>query len=116
MDYCQVRACPFRAVREDLTAKLFRALGDPTRLKILKRLKEGPQRVVDLCEWVGRAQPNVSAHLALLKEIGLVVAEPRGRETFYSLATTHVGTLLAGANQLVDELGPDLCRCPEPSP
>jgi DNA-binding transcriptional ArsR family regulator len=115
MDYCPVKECPFQRLRVELTAKLFRALSDPTRLLILRALQQGPLRVVDLCAQVNRAQPNVSAHLAFLRDSGLVTADPQGRETFYSLASPRVSLVLLCADDLVDEVGPDLCQCRFPS-
>ncbi len=47
-----------------LAAKLFRALGDPTRLSVLLALRSGERRVVDLVDELSTSQANVSAHLA----------------------------------------------------
>lgn len=55
-----------------LAAALFRSLGDPTRLAIVRQLAAGPARVVDLVEAVGLAQSTVSKHLAWLRDCGLV--------------------------------------------
>lgn len=49
---------------------LFRSLGDPARLAILKRLAEGEARVTDLVGCVGLAQSTVSAHLSCLRDCG----------------------------------------------
>ena len=53
-------------------ATLFRSLGDPARLAIVRRLASGPARVVDLVEAIGLAQSTVSKHLACLRDCGLV--------------------------------------------
>lgn len=69
----------------DEGAKLFKALGDETRLNIVKQLSEqGEVCACDLacCEL---AQPTVSHHLKVLREAGLVNTDKRGLWVFYSL-------------------------------
>src|SRR4051794_26435377 len=62
------------ACRADLSAAvaLFRGLGDATRLAIVHELAGGERRVVDLTGVLGLAQSTVSAHLACLRDCGLV--------------------------------------------
>jgi DNA-binding transcriptional ArsR family regulator len=60
-------------------AALFRSLGDPTRLAIVRRLAVGPARVTDLVEAVGLAQSTVSKHLACLRVCLTVVWWPPSR-------------------------------------
>jgi DNA-binding transcriptional ArsR family regulator len=60
-------------------AALFRSLGDPARLVIVRRLTAGPARVTDLTSGLGLAQSTVSKHLACLRDCGLVTSEPVGR-------------------------------------
>ena len=59
-------------------AALFRSLGDPTRLAIVRRLAVGPARVVEMVQAVGLAQSTVSKHLACLRDCGLVVSYREG--------------------------------------
>ena len=61
--------------RADLAvaAKLFRGLADPMRLAIVELLANGEMRVTDIVAALGTSQSNVSAHLACLKECGLVI-------------------------------------------
>ncbi|MCT2592039.1 metalloregulator ArsR/SmtB family transcription factor [Streptomyces sp. N2-109] len=82
-------------------AALFRALADPTRLSILRRLAAGEARVVDLTTAMNMAQSSVSAHLASLRDCGLVVARPEARQMFYSLAHPELLDLLASAETLL---------------
>ncbi|MBS1716801.1 MAG: winged helix-turn-helix transcriptional regulator [Armatimonadetes bacterium] len=91
---------------------MFRGLADPTRLTILQALRTGPLRVVDLSKVTGRAQPNVSGHLACLRDCGLVKASPSGRQTYYSLADEEMLSLLYVADVIVSRIGPTLCTCP----
>ena len=60
-------------------ACVFRSLGDTTRLAILRRLALGEHRVVELTALLGLAQSTVSAHLACLRDCGLVTSRPQGR-------------------------------------
>jgi len=64
----------------------FRALGDPTRLRILRLLSEAPLNVTELVSVVGVAQPSVSHHLSRLRRLGLVREERQSGFTYYSLA------------------------------
>ena len=71
----------------EATAALFRALGDPARVKVLNLLAttDEPCCVCELTEPLGLAQPTVSHHLKRLVEAGLLVREQRGRWGFYTL-------------------------------
>src|SRR3954462_2854658 len=83
-------------------ACMFRSLGDPARLAILRHLALGEHRVMDLTEHVGLAQSTVSSHLACLRDCGLVTSRPQGRASMWSL--THAALLfdvLAGAERLL---------------
>lgn len=94
-------------------ACLFRSLGDPTRLAILQHLAAGEHKVVDLTAHLGLAQSTVSAHLACLRDCGLVTSRPEGRASMWSLAHPRelVG-LLAGAEQLLAATGDAVALCP----
>jgi ArsR family transcriptional regulator, cadmium/lead-responsive transcriptional repressor len=96
-----------------VSAKLFRGLGDPTRLAILMQLAHvGEQRVVDLVSFTGTSQANVSKHLACLAGCGLVVGRPSGRETYYRVEHPELIQLLRAAEELLGVTGHDveLCR------
>ena len=105
-------------------AALFRSLGDPARLVIVRRLAVGPARVTDLTAALGLAQSTVSKHLACLRDCGLVTSEPAGRASVFRLAQPALADMLTAAEQvlaatgnavaLCQEWGLDAC-CPEPS-
>ena len=70
----------------DDMVRVFRALGDPARQKILGLLEgAGELCVTDVAGEFAMAQPSVSHHLRILKEAGLVAAEKRGKEVFYRI-------------------------------
>jgi ArsR family transcriptional regulator len=93
-------------------AKLFRSLGDPTRLAILQVLAEGERRVGDLVAELGTSQPNISGHLACLKDCGLVLDRPQGRAVYYSLAAPALFDVLRSAETLLSSVGDDIELCP----
>lgn len=67
---------------------VFQALSDPTRRKILTLLKKDDLAVADIAEHFSTTLPTLSHHLSILKQAGLVVAERRGQQIFYSLNTS----------------------------
>jgi DNA-binding transcriptional ArsR family regulator len=64
-------------------ARMFAALGEPTRLKITTILLSGPQHVGALAEQVGEPMVNVSHHLGVMRQAGLLEDEKNGRQVIY---------------------------------
>lgn len=92
---------------------LFRSLADPARLAILRHLALGEHRVVDLTAHLGLAQSTTSAHLACLRDCGLVSARTVGRASVYSLAVgAELMDLLRAAEQLLAVTGDAVTLCP----
>ena len=92
---------------------MFRSLGDPARLAILRHLALGEHRVVDLTAHLGLAQSTVSAHLACLRDCGLVTSRPRGRASLWSLDhPADLLALLAAAERLLAATGDAVALCP----
>jgi len=91
---------------------LFRGLADPVRLAIVRRLAEGEARVTDLVKELGLAQSTVSAHLACLRDCGLVDYRAQGRQSFYSLTRMELMDLLAAAETLLAATGQAVALCP----
>jgi ArsR family transcriptional regulator len=69
----------------DQAATRFRALGDPTRLRILDLLSGGERCVCELTGTLDLAQPLLSHHLKTLREAGFIHARKEGRWTYYRL-------------------------------
>ena len=67
-------------------AAIFRALSDPTRLRILHLLSTGELCVGDLVTVLGVPQPTASRHLTYLRKAGLVLSRKNSYWTFYALA------------------------------
>lgn len=97
----------------DVAAALFHGLSDPSRLAILQHLSLGEHRVRDLTEHLGLAQSTVSAHLACLRDCGLVISRPEGRASMFSL-TSALGLLsvLEAAERLLSAPGNAVALCP----
>lgn len=93
-------------------AALFRSLGDPARLAIVRRLAVGEARVVDLVAECGLAQSTVSAHLACLRECGLVDSRPVGRASVFTLTQPALIDVLAAAETVLAATGSAVALCP----
>jgi ArsR family transcriptional regulator len=74
-------------------AELFRALGDPSRVRIIAALLEGETNVSTLAEIVGISESAVSHQLRTLRQLRLVRARKQGREVYYALDDDHVADL-----------------------
>lgn len=77
-------------------AHMFKALGDPTRVRLLSLISAESTReacICDLTEAVGLAQPTVSHHMKVLVDAGLVTREQRGRWAFYRLVDSTLDVL-----------------------
>jgi len=70
----------------ELIAQRFRVLGEPTRIRLLDSLRDGPATVVELQARTGASQQNVSKHLGTLLEAGLVRRAKDGNRSYYSIA------------------------------
>jgi ArsR family transcriptional regulator len=84
----------------EATAELFRALGDPARVRIMNVLAtcEGPVCVCNLVEPLGLSQPTVSHHMKKLLDVGLVDREQRGKWAYFSLKPEAARKLAAVAD------------------
>lgn len=67
-------------------ADYFKALAEPTRLRVLSTLQSGEKNVGQLTEELGCTQANISKHLALLAQYDLVKRESRGNSVYYTIA------------------------------
>ena len=76
---------------------IFRALGDPARLRILCLLMRGRRCVTEIAEALGDSLPAVSQRLRLLRSERIVTYRRQGKHVFYGLADQHIGELVANA-------------------
>jgi len=97
----------------DLLAARFRALSDPTRLRILNTLMRGENSVGELVESTGLEQPSVSRHLIVLRREGILTRRAEGNRAYYRIedpTVTRLIRLVCGG--LVDRLSEDLDALP----
>ncbi|MBD8012260.1 MULTISPECIES: helix-turn-helix transcriptional regulator [Microbacterium] len=79
---------PLTAQQTEQVARVFKALGDPTRvalLSLIARSEGGEACICDLTDPVGLSQATVSHHMRLLAEAGLVTREQRGRWAYFAV-------------------------------
>ena len=92
-------------------ARLFRGLGDPSRLGILEALREGSMTVSEIVKATGLSQSNISNHLSCLRDCGLVTAEQKGRYVWYRLSDNRVGDLLRLSESLLADVARGVYEC-----
>jgi DNA-binding transcriptional ArsR family regulator len=76
--------------------KVFKALSDPTRRRVLQLLRERPMSAGDLSDHFPVSKPTMSAHFAVLQEAGLIDAERSGRTITYRLVMSVLEEALLG--------------------
>lgn len=79
---------------EDMYVRIFKALAHPIRIKIVKSLMDGPLCVCILNENVEFSQSNLSQHLKILKEAGILKSEKDGVRILYSIKNDEIKELL----------------------
>jgi DNA-binding transcriptional ArsR family regulator len=77
----------------ELIARRFRVLGDPTRIKLLDVVREGEASVQELTDRIGTTQQNVSKHLGVLHQAGIVGRRKGGNYAYYSIVDEGVFAL-----------------------
>ena len=76
----------------ELQAELCRTMGHPGRLMIMYALRGGECCVSEISEHLDLSQPAVSQHLAVLRNVGMVVTRREGQHVFYRLADPEIST------------------------
>ncbi len=93
----------------DLIAQRFRVIGEPMRIKLLDRLRDGPATVGELVVALGASQQNVSKHLNVLHQSGIVSRAKAGTSVRYAIADDTVFALCelvcGGLRRQVADLG-----------
>ena len=74
----------------ELIARRFRVIGEPMRIRLLDRLREGEASVNELTEALGASQQNVSKHLAVLAEAGILGRRKAGTHVYYRIVDESV--------------------------
>ena len=107
---------PTEAPAVAVVARLFWALGDPTRLRLLEFLINGEHSVTECVDHVGLSQGRVSMHLGHLAECGYVQARRVGRRALYRIADARVADVVSAVHLLAAEncAAPCACHCAAP--
>jgi len=74
----------------ELHASICQTLAHPRRLEVIDRLRAGEMTVTDLAEALQISQPNMSQHLALMKQKGILTARRDGLNVYYRLASPKI--------------------------
>lgn len=107
----RVDLLPKEANGVDTVARFFRALGDPTRLRLLEFLLHDEHSVGECVDHVGLAQGRVSTHLACLADCGYVTARRDGRRNLYTVTDPRVADLVLLARSLAADNAEALAAC-----
>lgn len=104
----------------ELVAARFRVLGDPTRIRLLERLRRSEATVTELAGVTGASQQNVSKHLGILRDAGIVARRKQGTASLYRIADDSIFDLCeqvcGSLEQRVSELGGLLTASRAPRP
>jgi DNA-binding transcriptional ArsR family regulator len=94
-----------------LKAKLFRGLGDSTRLSILECLREGEKTTSQIVTETRQSQSNISNHLSCLLDCGLVKNRRQGKNIFYNLGDEKVSRLLEESDAILSDIAYGIYAC-----
>ena len=94
-----------------LKAKLFRGLGDSTRLSILESLRKGEKTTTDIIKETGKGQSNVSNHLSCLLDCGLVQNRRQGKNIFYSISNKKISKILEESDSILSDIARGIYEC-----
>jgi DNA-binding transcriptional ArsR family regulator len=98
-------------ITPEVVARFFRALSDPTRLRLLEFLLHTEHTVTECVDHVGLSQGRVSTHLACLADCGYVQARRQGRYAYYTVADPRVADLVVLAHALAADNASALTAC-----
>jgi ArsR family transcriptional regulator len=82
-------------------AAILKALGQPTRLQIIDLLKEGERCVCEIFPAINHEQANVSKHLSILKQAGILESRKDGLRIIYRIKNQEVLELLKGVSKML---------------
>src|SRR5262249_12149908 len=95
----------------DIMAKFFRALGDPTRLRLLEFLLHDEHSVTECVEQIGLSQGRISTHLACLADCGYGQLRRSGRHAYYRVTDPRVAELVTLAKAFAQDNCEALAAC-----
>jgi DNA-binding transcriptional ArsR family regulator len=96
---------------DELVARIFRGLGDPSRIRILQFLLDGTRSQKEIVTEVGLSQGRVSQHLTCLVWCGYLESERHGRSVRYKIANARVAALLDLGTGFLNSTSGDIGSC-----
>jgi ArsR family transcriptional regulator len=79
---------------------VFKALSDPTRLKILECIKDGEKCICEIIPYTGKSQPNVSQHLKVMKHAGIIDERKDGTRIMIKASKKKIFNIIDQVSQL----------------
>jgi DNA-binding transcriptional ArsR family regulator len=92
---------PNEKLRSEAVAKIFKALGHPSRLFIVENLRDAEHCVCELSQMVGADMSTISRHLSILRQAGIVKDRKEGTTVYYSLACSCLSQMVTGAENII---------------
>ena len=92
-------------------SKIFQALGNPLRLRIVEQLLGGDRSVSQIVEALEAEQSLVSHALKTLKGCGIVTSEREGKKILYSIRDPRIIEVLAISDEILTDIAADLTKC-----
>lgn len=87
--------------QQEISVRIFKALGHPIRYKIVKFLYDGPKCVCKLNEDIEFSQANLSQHLKILKQAGILSSEKIGMNIHYKISSEEIKNIIDSVDKLV---------------
>jgi DNA-binding transcriptional ArsR family regulator len=106
-----IEPTPIPLQDDELVARIFRGLGDATRVRILRLLLDGPRSQKEIVEAVGLSQGRVSQHLSCLVWCGYIESTRKGRTVEYQIVNVRVAALLDLGSGFLDSTVGDIGSC-----
>jgi ArsR family transcriptional regulator len=79
---------------------VFKALADPTRLKILECIKNGEKCICEIIPYTGKSQPNVSQHLKVMKHAGIINERKDGTKIMIKVSSDNIFKIIEQVKKL----------------
>jgi ArsR family transcriptional regulator len=79
---------------------VFKALADPTRLKILECIRDGERCICEIIPYTGKSQPNVSQHLKVMKHAGIIDERKDGTKIMIKASKKEIFDIINQVSQL----------------
>lgn len=107
----RARAIASRTAEDETLARFFHGLSDPTRVRILRFLLDGPKATGEIVRHLGRHQPSVSSHLTCLRFCGFIEARRQGRYVLYEIIDPDVRRIMEKGERYLERNEERILAC-----